>query len=100
MTARIRDSNDNILHSIKKHKQCMTRGMYSTDSTESFSKRLKETLEITEESIEDYYKFGKTIGIGQYGIVKEAFSLANKSEMVAVKILDLDTISKTFKSIC
>jgi len=66
----------------------------------TFSRKLEETLEIPKESIADHYKIGKVIGLGQYGTVKEAYSVLNQDERVAVKILDLNKISKSFKSIC
>jgi len=66
----------------------------------TFSRKLEETLEIPKESIADHYKIGKVIGLGQYGTVKEAYSVHNPSERVAVKILDITGISRTFKAIC
>lgn len=94
-----KDYNDNILHSIKKHKQCMLKGQMLKGSRRNFAENLAQTLEIPDESIADYYSFGKVIGLGQYGTVKEAFSLDDPTQRAAVKILDLKCLSKTFKSI-
>ena len=92
-------SQDNILHSIKKHKKWMIKGKIIENSADSFARNLAETLEIPDDVITNHYSFGKVIGLGQYGTVKEAFSITDESEKVAVKILDLKTIAKTFKSI-
>lgn len=69
-------------------------------SKTNFAENLFRILELPEDLITDHYYFGKTIGLGQYGTVKEAFSLENPDEKVAVKILDLKSLSKTFRSIC
>ena len=78
----------------------MIKGKLINHSSESFAKNLAETLEIPDEDITDHYSFGKVIGIGQFGTVKEAFSITDKSYKVAVKILELKSIAKNFKSIC
>ena len=95
-----KESHDNIMHSIKLHKKWMIKGKLINHSSESFAKNLAETLEIPDEDITDHYSFGKVIGIGQFGTVKEAFSITDKSYKVAVKILELKSIAKNFKSIC
>mmetsp|Transcript_7161 Transcript_7161/g.8065 ORF Transcript_7161/g.8065 Transcript_7161/m.8065 type:complete len:185 (+) Transcript_7161:146-700(+) len=69
-------------------------------SPKNFAENLTKTIEISEDSIEIHYKLGKIIGIGHYGTVKEAWSLKEPPTYVAIKILDLDQIEKTFKSIC
>ena len=78
----------------------MLKGEILKGSKENFVENLKETLDIPEECISSHYKFGKVIGIGQYGTVKEAWSLRKPTTHVAVKILDMKGLWKTFKSIC
>lgn len=92
-------SGENILHTIKKHKKCMLKGKIMNGSSRNFSDNLAKTLEIPDDSIYDHYKFGKVVGLGQYGTVKEAVSIEDPTQKVAVKILDLKGIAKTFKSI-
>jgi len=65
----------------------------------NFAENLAKILEIQDGKITDHFKFGKVIGLGQYGTVKEARSLTDRRLKVAVKILDLKGIAKTFKSI-
>lgn len=78
----------------------MLKGEMEKGSPRNFSENLSRILEIPDESILDHYVFGKVVGIGQYGTVKEAFSIEDPSIHVAVKILDLEGLAKTFKSIC
>lgn len=92
-------SHDNITHMIKKHKKCMIKGKFLQGDKRDFAENLRTTLDIPDEQITNHYKFGKVIGMGQYGTVKEAVSLADPNSRVAVKILDLKGLSKTFKSI-
>jgi hypothetical protein len=92
-------NHENILATIKKHKKCMLKGQIMNGSSRSFAENLAKTLEIPEEPISNHYSLGKTIGLGQYGTVKEGYSLADPVSRVAVKILDLKGVAKTFKSI-
>jgi calcium-dependent protein kinase len=78
----------------------MLKGEIMKGPRRNFPEILSKTLEIPNDSISDHYKFGKVIGLGQYGTVKEAWSLVDPDIHVAVKILDLKGIAKTFKSIC
>lgn len=87
------------MHMIKKHKKCMIKGKIMAGDKTNFSDNLAKTLDIPDKIITDHYKFGKVIGLGQYGTVKEAISLLDPKLRVAVKILDLKGLSKTFKSI-
>ena len=77
----------------------MLKGEVMKGSRRNFAENLAKTLEIPDDSISDFYRFGKTIGIGQYGTVKEAWTLEDPVTKVAVKILDLRGIAKNFKSI-
>lgn len=77
----------------------MLKGKIMNGSSRNFSDNLAKTLEIPDDSIYDHYKFGKVVGLGQYGTVKEAVSIEDPTQKVAVKILDLKGIAKTFKSI-
>lgn len=78
----------------------MIKGKLIKNSRDSFAKNLAETLDIPDEAITDYYSFGKVVGVGQFGTVKEAYSVFDKTDKVAVKILELKSIAKNFKSIC
>lgn len=78
----------------------MLKGEIMKGPKRNFSEILSKTLEIPEESIKDHYTFGKVIGLGQYGTVRDARNIVDPSIRVAVKILDLKGIAKTFKSIC
>jgi hypothetical protein len=77
----------------------MLKGEIMKGPRRNFSEILSKTLDIPNDLISDHYKFGKVIGLGQYGTVKEAWSLDDPNIHVAVKILDLKGIAKTFKSI-
>ncbi|CAI2373779.1 unnamed protein product [Moneuplotes crassus] len=83
-----------------KHKKCLIKGEILKDSNKSFAENLRKSLNISEQNIYDFYKIGKVVGIGEYGTVREGWSLAEDSLKVAIKILDLKEIQKTFKSIC
>jgi calcium-dependent protein kinase len=78
----------------------MLKGEIMKGPKRNFSDILSKTLEIPDESINDHYAFGKVVGLGQYGTVREARSIVDPNVRVAVKILDLKGIAKTFKSIC
>ena len=78
----------------------MIKDKIKKSSKKSFAQKLSQTLNIPEDDIKNHYKLRKVIGLGQYGTVREGYSLGNPDEKVAVKILDLGSLSKTFNSIC
>jgi calcium-dependent protein kinase len=78
----------------------MIKGKFSKNPKRNFADNLSKILELPDDLITDHYVFGKTIGLGQYGTVKEATHIDDHNQKVAVKILDLEGLAKTFKSIC
>jgi len=78
----------------------MVKGEILKGKKKNFAENLSKTIEISNDFITNHYKQEKIIGIGQYGTVREAWSIRKPSTHVAIKILDLKGIEKTFKSIC
>ena len=53
-------------------------------------------MNITDEDITKYYKFGVVIGSGKYGLVRKAVSLTNQSHKFAIKTINLNKINQKY----
>jgi hypothetical protein len=46
-------------------------------------------LHLSEEPITDFYRMGKILGSGKYGVVRKGTSIKNESFNVAIKVIDM-----------
>jgi len=53
-------------------------------------------LNITEEPIEKFFKMGKVIGSGKFGLVREAYSRRKEDFKVAIKTINLQGVNSKY----
>lgn len=68
-------------------------------STRKLSEEAEHRFNITTDPISKYYKIGKVIGHGKYGLVQEAVSISNPDYIVAVKVIKIRKIKSNFESV-
>jgi calcium-dependent protein kinase len=53
-------------------------------------------LHITDDPIHQYYKIGDVLGSGKYGLVRKGISLRNSELIVAIKTINLKSVSSRY----
>ena len=70
----------------------LCRTKHTTEITPPNRKHYSQITSITAENIRNVYSFGKVIGKGSYGVVREGNLLTDPSTKLAIKILEKDSI--------